>query len=80
LVWAKEAIEELGMKDDLIKSYQWEIAVGDINCEIEANDGQDVTETDEIELKQSKPSTTTDPSDDVFPTIPPEDLSGVPLC
>ena len=75
LVRAKEAVEELGMKDDLIKSNQWEIAVGDINCEIEANDGEDVIENVEIELKQSKPSTTTCPSDDVFPTIPPEDLS-----
>jgi len=60
--WAKEAVEELGMKDDLIKSNQWRIVFGDINCEIETNDREDIIETNEIELKQSKPSTITDHS------------------
>ena len=34
LVRAKEAMEELGMKDDLNKCNQWEVAVGDVNCKL----------------------------------------------
>ena len=35
------------MKDDLSKCNQWKVAVGDVNCKIEANDGEEVIEIDE---------------------------------
>ena len=75
LVWAKEAMEELGMKDDLSKCNQWEVAVGDVNCKIEANDGEEVIEIDKTTPEPISTPTAAEPSDDVFPTIPPDELS-----
>ena len=82
LLRAKEAIDELGMKDNLTKIKQWEIVIGDVSCEIEVNDGEDMVEVDEVvidsktlDLSKSN-SEPTDPiaNDDVFPTIPPEEI------
>ena len=40
LLRAKEAIKELGMKEDLTRVRQWEIVIADTSCEIEVNYGQ----------------------------------------
>ena len=51
-----------------------------MTCEIEINDGEDMVEVDEIatdtktlDLRKSN-SESTEPNDDVFPTIPPEEI------
>ena len=74
LLRAKEAIEELGMKDDLTNK-QWEIVIGDVSCEIEVNDGEDMVEVDEvaIDFKMSKYNSEPTESNDLR-TIPPEEI------
>ena len=77
LIQAKEAMEDLGMKDDLVKIKQWEIVIGDVSNDLEVNDGEDIVEVDEVDSKEVeiKNLRMDQVIDDVFLMIPPKEVS-----